>query len=1129
MPKNIKTKIKILATMLLIGFFAKGQESEPLPVMASKPDNAKITQNKEVKKDIIKTEINVPLTPWLLSRTQNQRTSSLLATPANVLVNNNNGANATGNFTQSETSILVYGNNVITGFNDAGSLTGGAHKFTGYSRSTDGGVTFTDGGTLPTNIGGDAGDPVLARNNTTGRLYFSTLGFDVRTIQLFKSDDNGLTWSAPVNATPGGAREDKQWLTVDNFAGGGNGNVYLVSRNFGAGNGIYFYRSTDNGTTFGPGGGTLIVLGSQGAFIVVAPDHSIEAFWLQAGAIRMRKSTDFGATFGAAVIVASGLAGPQTNGGLGLTGIRQGTIIAAPFRSNSFPHAAVNPVSGHIYVTFNDNPAGVDKGDIYMVVSTDGGATWGARVKVNDDFSTTDQWQPTIAVSPDGLNLGIFYYSRLEDPANNNLFKYHARTAAITGSIVTFSPSGPVSTVAAIPEFGRDSVVNTTYMGDYETAAATATDFNVTWADSRDNLAIGPPRKDPNVYFAKVPLTGVPGVPVLTSTTPPVITGGNGNGKIDPNECNELSISLTNVGTAAAQNISGTITSSTPGVIITQGSSAYPDLAPGASASNTTAFKIATSTGYVCGTNVQLTLTVNYDGGSVVLNLVLPAFATLGATVQFDNNTSTPIADLTTTNIPINVSGFTGSVGKVTISMYLTHTSNGDLQLSLISPDGTTVPLSINRGGGGQNFGSSCANRTAFDDAAVTSITAGTAPFVGTFKPEGSLALFNGKSGVQINGNWTLRIADVGPGDAGNFFCASLFVAPAVCVNNGAPIICPANITTTVNQANCTALVTYAVGIGVSTPTVTYSFSGATAGSGSGTGSGSSFNIGTTTVTVSVSNGCVTSSCSFTVTVNGVVSTCSIASIPSNNVYTGGVPTNLYLGYGPQSTTLQVSATPPAGAPYTYLWIGPNAGLLSSTTSAAPTFTPTTGGTYLFTVQVTNSYGCVSTCSITICVLDIKVYKNGSPTGKVYVCHAPPGNPTNVHTLSISTNAVPDHLLSHPGDKLGNCTDVICGTNARLITTSPASEKQPEPIATVLQVNVTPNPAVDVFRIRVTSSSNAPIVMRIMDAAGIVRSTTSSMAKGSFLTVGRDLKSGTYYAEVIQGNQRKMVKLIKFK
>src|SRR5499426_2391157 len=284
--------------------------------------------------------------------------------PFNSLTNNNAGATGTGFFTQSETAIVAFGNTVVVGFNDSGSNSGGSNRFTGFARSTNGGATFTDGGTLPTNPIGDAGDPVLARNNTTGRIYFSTLGFgSPGTIQVFRSDDDGATWMAPVNGTPGGSSEDKQWHTVDNFAGPGNGNVYLLSRRFGVtggGPGIYFFRSTDHGNTFSPTNGTQIVPGAQGAFVAVCPDHSIYAFWYAGSTLQMRKSTDQGSTFGAPVTVASGLVG-GSNGDLGLTGIRQGTTTPAGFRSNQFPHAAVNPVNGHVYVTYDTNPAGVDK------------------------------------------------------------------------------------------------------------------------------------------------------------------------------------------------------------------------------------------------------------------------------------------------------------------------------------------------------------------------------------------------------------------------------------------------------------------------------------------------------------------------------------------------------------------------------------------------------------------------------------------------------------------------------------------------------------------------------------------------------------------------------------------------
>jgi LPXTG-motif cell wall-anchored protein len=40
--------------------------------------------------------------------------------------------------------------------------------------------------------------------------------------------------------------------------------------------------------------------------------------------------------------------------------------------------------------------------------------------------------------------------------------------------------------------------------------------------------------------------------------------------------------------------------------------------------------------------------------------------------------------------------------------------------------------------------------------------------------------------------------------------------------------------------------------------------------------------------------------------------------------------------------------------------------------------------------------------------------------GKVTVCHVPPGNPANAHSITISVNALPAHLAH--GDTVGPCT-----------------------------------------------------------------------------------------------------------
>jgi len=45
----------------------------------------------------------------------------------------------------------------------------------------------------------------------------------------------------------------------------------------------------------------------------------------------------------------------------------------------------------------------------------------------------------------------------------------------------------------------------------------------------------------------------------------------------------------------------------------------------------------------------------------------------------------------------------------------------------------------------------------------------------------------------------------------------------------------------------------------------------------------------------------------------------------------------------------------------------------------------------------------------------------GDDDGKVTICHIPPGNPDNAHTIRVSENAVDAHL-DH-GDTLGECKE----------------------------------------------------------------------------------------------------------
>ncbi len=138
-----------------------------------------------------------------------------------------------------------------------------------------------------------------------------------------------------------------------------------------------------------------------------------------------------------------------------------------------------------------------------------------------------------------------------------------------------------------------------------------------------------------------------------------------------------------------------------------------------------------------------------------------------------------------------NLSGFaSGTITDVNVTLNITHPWDDDLDISLTSPGGTTVLLSSDNGGGGDNY-----TNTVFDDAAGTAITAGTAPFTGSFSPEGNLSDFNGE---DPSGTWTLSVnddfafADAGTLDSFSIEVCTLGVvstdlAVAKTVDNGTP------------------------------------------------------------------------------------------------------------------------------------------------------------------------------------------------------------------------------------------------------------------------------------------------------------------------------------------------------
>jgi len=238
---------------------------------------------------------------------------------------------------------------------------------------------------------------------------------------------------------------------------------------------------------------------------------------------------------------------------------------------------------------------------------------------------------------------------------------------------------------------------------------------------------------------------------------------------------------------------------------------------------------------------------------------------------------------------------------------------------------------------------------------------------------------------------------------------------------------------------------------------------------------------------------------------------CAITAIPENNIYTGGVPTNIYLGYGPSYVTLSLAPQPEIGGPYEYAWTGN--GDLSNYNTPNPIFAPTEAGTYEFTVTVTSACGINSICSITICVMDIRV--PGKPN-KVYLCH-------NNQTLSVSVNAVPAHLSDHADDQLGRCGEAPC--DGEIEERSDDRWIAEEEVISEFEVWSYPNPTANAFTLQVISSSDEIVDIQVSDVQGrLMYKTSGQQAMYHF---GQEFASGMYVVVVTQGDRRQVIRLVK--
>jgi hypothetical protein len=312
---------------------------------------------------------------------------------------------------------------------------------------------------------------------------------------------------------------DKGWMEVDRndpAASPCSGNVYVTWTSFHGPRGsspIKFARSSDGGATFGgvktlSTGGRAGTPNNQGTDITVGPDGTIYVAYLAAprnpgeNTINVVKSTDCGEKWSQPVE-----AGPVVGG--------QAPGVA--FRTPTFAYVAADDTDADVvYVAYQSIHGDYD---IYVQRSTDGGATWGSLVQVNDDPGARHQIFPTIDVSNGALHVAWYDFRNSVTPANEALDVYYACTNC---NGVVYPAFDAVTRVTDVSHNGNCLTFGggtAAFHGDYNELDARWDGTNhivhVAWADNRDVVpcdldpAPGPPsnntgNRNQNIYTSQL-------------------------------------------------------------------------------------------------------------------------------------------------------------------------------------------------------------------------------------------------------------------------------------------------------------------------------------------------------------------------------------------------------------------------------------------------------------------------------------------------------------------------------------------------------------------------------------------------------------------------------------------------
>jgi hypothetical protein len=365
----------------------------------------------------------------------------------------------------------------------------------GVYYSTDGGVTW--GQTNLPLASGDAfhSDPTVEWTSD-GTAWSSTMGINsgqtVLKVQSYRSTNGGATWTFDGTISGSQTNTDKQMEWADHSASSSfANNIYAIWHN---GNPAYMNRRTSTGW-----GTPIQVSDSQATGTCIGADvktnsaGDVFGFFPDTGSrgIFVVKSTNGGGSYGAPFKIVTTFDSYD----IGVPAFASRRILL--YVSGG---AYKNGTTNNVYALWTDlsgdtgctsassepgtNAASTCKTRIWFSRSTDGGATWSARVKINNQSGLNDQFNPFLAVDETNGTIGAIYYDTVADPNRKKVDVYYQMSS---DGGATWQPAVKVTT--AMTDETVSGADSGNQFGDYNSLSGYANAFFPSWTDRRNNAS----------------------------------------------------------------------------------------------------------------------------------------------------------------------------------------------------------------------------------------------------------------------------------------------------------------------------------------------------------------------------------------------------------------------------------------------------------------------------------------------------------------------------------------------------------------------------------------------------------------------------------------------------------------